>query len=135
MTGGLESALAEASSPSWTRRARAGRDLASSADVPEAAEVLLRLLLDAEDTAVTRRTAEALARTGTTAAVRLMALALVEADDSRSDWLRTGVHDARVAPDGVPDVVEACGKLAQDREESVRRGAAEISVWASGTSH
>ncbi|WP_327257584.1 hypothetical protein [Streptomyces sp. NBC_01244] len=134
MTGGLESALAEASSPSWTRRARAGRDLASFADVPEAAEVLVRLLLDAEDTAVTRRTAEALARTGTTAAVRLIALAVVEADDNRADWLQTGVHDARVGPDGVPDVAEACAKLAQDQEEPVRRGAAEISAWAAGTS-
>lgn len=94
----------------------------------------MRLLLDAEDTAVTRRTAEALARTGTTAAVRLIALAVVEADDNRADWLQTGVHDARVGPDGVPDVAEACGRLAQDREESVRRGAAEISAWTSGTS-
>ncbi|MET8059461.1 NUDIX hydrolase [Streptomyces microflavus] len=40
MTNGLDAALAELSSPSWTQRARAGRDLASFADVSEAAEVL-----------------------------------------------------------------------------------------------
>ncbi|MFF3214792.1 hypothetical protein ACFYYB_29665 [Streptomyces sp. NPDC002886] len=92
------------------------------------------LLLDAEDTAVTRETAEALARTGTQAAVRLLALAVVRADDSRADWMWTGVHDAREGPEGVPDVVAACGQLARDGEEAVRRGAAEISAWAAGTS-
>ncbi|MEV6749347.1 HEAT repeat domain-containing protein [Streptomyces sp. NPDC051080] len=132
--GGLESALAEASSPSWTQRARAGRDLASFADVPEAAEALVGLLLDVEDTAVTRQTAEALARMGTAAAVRLIALAVVEADGNQADWLQTGVHDALMGPDGVPDVAAACGKLARDQEEAVRRGAAELSAWTDGTS-
>ncbi|MFE3527219.1 hypothetical protein ACFXOD_37810 [Streptomyces sp. NPDC059161] len=129
MTSGLESALVEASSPSWTQRVRAGRDLASFADVPAAAEVLVGLLLDVEDTAVTRQTAEALARVGTVAAVRLIALAVAEADDNQADWLQTGVHDALVGPDGVPDVAAACGKLAREPEEVVRRGAAEISAW------
>ncbi|MFI6530703.1 hypothetical protein [Streptomyces uncialis] len=134
MTSGLEAALAEASSPSWPRRARAGRDLASFADVPEAAEVLVRLLLDAGDTAVTRQTAEALARAGSVAAVRLIALAVAEADGSQADWLQTGVQDALMGPDGVPDVVAAaCRKLARDHEEAVRRGAAEISAWTGDT--
>ncbi|MFF5538445.1 hypothetical protein ACFY71_39345 [Streptomyces cinerochromogenes] len=91
---------------------------------------MLELLLDVEDTAVTRQTAEALARVGTVAAVRLIALAVAEADDNQADWLRTGVHDALVGPDGVPDMAAACGKLARDQEEAVRRGAAEISDWA-----
>jgi len=95
--------------------------------------VLVGLLLDAEDTAVTRQTAEALARMGTAAAVRLIALAVVEADGNQADWLQTGVHDALVGPDGVPDVAAACGKLARDQEEAVRRGAAEISAWTDGT--
>jgi HEAT repeat protein len=133
MMSGLEAALAEASSPSWTQRVRAGRDLASFADVPEAAEVLVGLLLDAEDTAVTRQAAEALARIGTVAAVRLIALAVVEADGNQADWLQTGVHDALVGPGGVPDVAAACRNLAQDQEEAVRRGAAEISAWTGDT--
>ncbi|MFK0238489.1 HEAT repeat domain-containing protein, partial [Streptomyces vinaceus] len=64
MMSGLEAALAEASSPSWAQRVRAGRDLASFVDAPEAVEALVGLLLDVEDTAVTRQTAEALARVG-----------------------------------------------------------------------
>ncbi|MFC5153238.1 HEAT repeat domain-containing protein [Streptomyces amakusaensis] len=100
MTSGFETALAEASSPSWPVRARAGRDLASFADAPEAAEALARLLLDSEDTAVTRRTAEALARVGTPAATRLIALALSEADDNQAEWIWTGMHDALMEPDG-----------------------------------
>ncbi|MFC9398621.1 hypothetical protein ACFTWS_36565 [Streptomyces sp. NPDC057027] len=133
MTSGLEAALAEASSPSWTQRVRAGRDLASFADVPEAADALLGLLLDAEDTAVTRQTTEALVRVGTVAAARLIALAVAEADDNQSDWLQTGVQDALVDPDGVPDVAATCRKLARDREEAVRRGAADISTWTDAT--
>jgi hypothetical protein len=135
MRSGLEAALAEASSPSWTQRVRAGRDLAPFADVPEAAEVLVGLLLDVEDTAVTRQTAEALTRVGTVAAVRLIAFAVAEADGDHADWLQTGVHDALVGPDGVPDVAAACRKLAKDQEEAVRRGAVEISAWTADTRH
>lgn len=91
------------------------------------------LLLDVEDTAVTRQTAEALTRVGTVAAMRLIALAVAEADGDHTDWLQTGVQDALVGPDGVPDVAAACGKLAQDQEAAVRRGAAEISEWTDGT--
>ncbi|MFF8271716.1 HEAT repeat domain-containing protein [Streptomyces sp. NPDC016562] len=133
MMSELENALAEASSPAWAQRVRAGRALASFADVPEAAEALMGLLQDAEDTAVTRQTAEALARAGTVAAVRLIALAVAEADDNRADWLQTGVQDAMVVLGGVPDVAAACGKLARDPEGAVRRGAADISAWADGT--
>ncbi|MFD7865103.1 hypothetical protein [Streptomyces sp. NPDC059783] len=132
-TSGLEAAFAEASSPPWTQRVRAGRDLAPFADVPVVAEALVRLLLDVEDTAVTRATAEALARVGTVAAVRLIALAVAEADDNQADWLQTGVHDALVGPDSVPDIAATCANLAQDQEEGVRRTAADISAWTHGT--
>ncbi|MGI5440430.1 hypothetical protein ACQEV4_24520 [Streptomyces shenzhenensis] len=87
------------------------------------------LLLDAADTAVTRQTAEALARVGTAAAVRLIALAVAEADDNQADWLQTGVHDALAGRGGLPDVAAVCGQLAMDPEEAVRRGAAELSAW------
>lgn len=93
---------------------------------------MLGLLLDVEDTAVTRQTAEALARVGTMAALRLIARAVAEADDHQADWLQTGVHDALVGPHGVLDVATVCGQLARDPDEAVRRGAAEVSVWADG---
>jgi HEAT repeat protein len=133
MMRGLKAALAGASSPSWTQRARAGRDLASFPDVPEAAEVLAGLLLDVEDTAVIRQTAEALARVGTVAAVRLIALAIAEADANQADWLETGVHDALLGPDSVPDVAAACANLAQDQEDNVRRAAADMLAWTDDT--
>jgi HEAT repeat protein len=133
MTSGLQEVLAEASSPSWTRRVRAGWGLASFADVPEAAESLVGLLLDVEDTAVARRTAEALARVGTVVAIRLIALAVAEADDNQADWLQIGVHDALMGPGEAPDVAAACGKLARDPEEAVRRGAVAISAWGDDT--
>lgn len=133
MTSKLDAALAAASSPSWTQRVRAGRDLASFVDVPEAAELLVGLLLDVEDTAVTRQTAEALARVGTVAAMRLIALAVAEAEDNQADWLQTGVHDALMGPGEAPDVAAACGKLARNPEEAVRQGAAAISAWVEDT--
>lgn len=91
------------------------------------------LLLDVEDTAVTRQTAEALAWAGTVAAIRLIALAVAEADDNQADWLQIGVHDALIGPGEAPDVAAACGKLARDPEEAVRRGAAAISAWVNDT--
>lgn len=130
MSNELEAALAQASSPSWTQRARAGRGLASFADVSEAAEALVELLLDVEDTAVTRQTAGALTRVGSLPAMRLIAIALAQADDHRADWLQTGVHDALVGPSGTPDVAAVCERLAQDPEEAVRRGAADLLPWA-----
>ncbi|GGY58591.1 hypothetical protein GCM10010342_52900 [Streptomyces anulatus] len=95
--------------------------------------MLVGLLLDVEDTAVTRQTAEVLARVGTVAAIRLIALAFAEADDNQADWLQTGVHDALVEPVGALDVAAACGKLARDPDEAVRLGAADISAWADDT--
>lgn len=91
------------------------------------------LLLDGEDTVVTRQTAEALARVGTVAVVRLIALAVAAADDNQANWLQTGVHDALVGPDDASDVAAVCGQLARDPEEAVRRGAVEISAWADDT--
>ncbi|MFE7034347.1 hypothetical protein ACFU9Y_28935 [Streptomyces sp. NPDC057621] len=79
---------------------------------------------------MTWQTAEALTRVGTMAALRLVALAVAEADDKRADWLQTGVQDALRGEGSVPDIAAACGKLARDPEEAVRRRAADISAWA-----
>lgn len=93
----------------------------------------MALLLDVEDTAVTRQTTEALARVGTVTAIRLIALAVAVAQDNQADWLHTGVHDALMGPGEAPDAAAACGKLARDEEEAVRRGAAAISAWVEDT--
>ncbi|MFF8190463.1 hypothetical protein ACF05L_06130 [Streptomyces bobili] len=91
------------------------------------------LLLDAADTAVTRQASEALARVGTVAAVRIIALAVAEADDSQADWMQTGVQDVMAGPDGAPGLAAVCGQLARDPQAAVRRGAAEISAWTGVT--
>jgi hypothetical protein len=130
MTHGWEAALAEAESPSWARRARAGCALARFAGVPEVAGPLVRLLLDTGDTAVTRRTAEALTRVGTPAAVRLVALAYAGADGGQADWLWTGIHDAQAEPDGGTDLAAVCARLARDPDGAVRRGAAVLAADA-----
>ncbi|MGP3989785.1 hypothetical protein [Streptomyces sp. 3N207] len=91
------------------------------------------LLLDVADTAVTRRTAEALAQVGTVAAARVIALAVADADDNHADWIQTGVQDALAPPDGAPGLVAVCGQLARDPEAAVRRGAAELFAWTVDT--
>ncbi|MFJ4414722.1 hypothetical protein [Streptomyces sp. NPDC088925] len=82
----------------WAARADEGRRLAPSAGEPAADAALLALLLDATDSAVSRRTAEAPARTGSPAAARLLTEALARADAALGDWIETGVEDATAAP-------------------------------------
>ncbi|MFJ5734809.1 hypothetical protein [Streptomyces microflavus] len=79
---------------------------------------------------MTRKTAEALTRVGTVAAIKLIARAITEADDNRADWLQAGVHDALMGPGGAPEAAESCAKLAEDPEEAVRQGAGVVAVWA-----
>lgn len=68
--------MEDADSPLWFVRAAAGRRLAASAELVEVAEVLHRLLLDAQDTGVTQETAEALLARGDTQGLRIVLVAL-----------------------------------------------------------
>ena len=82
-----------ADSPDHVDRADAGRSLASFAELPEATAPLLALVLDADDTFVTRATAEALLRRHDSAGLGVVAAALAEADPNHADWIQTAVHD------------------------------------------
>jgi hypothetical protein len=129
----MDEALVGALSPEYLRRARAGRELAAFADVPAAAEALSRLLLDAEDTYVTRQTTEALAQAGTTAALGLIALALAEADPNHRDWIQTGICDVVLGvDDDAAKLAVVCRQLAQDPDERIREGTAEMLTWLAG---
>ncbi|MFI5808338.1 HEAT repeat domain-containing protein [Streptomyces sp. NPDC051561] len=130
---GLLEALAGASSSSWAGRARAGNVLASFAGVPEAATALVGLLLDVQNTAVTRQTAEALVRAGTVAAVEVLARAVAGAGDSHGDWIQTGVHDAVAEGAGTMDLLVLCQRLAWAPEAAIRQGAAELRTWVEST--
>ncbi|UMP07230.1 hypothetical protein [Amycolatopsis sp. EV170708-02-1] len=68
-----------AGSPGYRDRADAGRSLANFAEMPEAREPLLELVLDAGDTFVTRATAEALLRRQDSAGLAVVASALAAA--------------------------------------------------------
>ncbi|MFE0631935.1 hypothetical protein ACFW3D_33900 [Streptomyces sp. NPDC058864] len=126
----LTEAIEDGLSPSWSVRAAAGRRLAPYAGLVSATAVLERLLLDPEDTLVTRTAAEALLRQGSVAAVRLVARAAARADDNHGDWLRTAAHDvAREPGEAGRGVSAACAVLADDPDGDVRRGAAEVAEW------
>ncbi|MEU8761353.1 hypothetical protein [Streptomyces sp. NPDC048659] len=129
-TDDLDRAVADASAPAWTTRVRAGRDLAPYAGLPRAAEALLALLLDPEDTAVTRATAEALTRAGTADALRFVARAAARADAQQADWLATGAHDA--LPETTTEPTAPRDALAEDPDEAVRRGAELLAARPTG---
>ncbi|GAA0716264.1 hypothetical protein GCM10010199_17710 [Dactylosporangium roseum] len=82
-----------AGSGAYQDRADAGRALASFAEMPESAQPLRRLLLDADDTFVTLVTADALLRRKDPAGLALVARALADADDNHADWIFTAVQN------------------------------------------
>src|SRR5947209_466677 len=74
-------------------RADAGRGLAGFAEMPEAHETLVKLILDTDDTFVTRATAEALLRRKDVVGLAVVAAALAVADSNRGDWIHVAVTD------------------------------------------
>lgn len=129
-SGALTEAIEDGLSPSWSVRAAAGPRLAPHVGVASAAAVLERLLLDPENTFVTRVTAQALLRQGSLAAVRLVVRAVARADDNHGDWLQTAAHDVAWPPgEAGRAVAAACAALADDPDGDVRRGAAEVAEW------
>ncbi|MGW4437223.1 hypothetical protein ACWELO_15905 [Streptomyces sp. NPDC004596] len=78
--GEFMAALRDAESESWSRRAAAGRQLATIAGREEVAPVLERLLLDPHDTGVTQETAEALLQRRDLVGLRTVLAALSRAE-------------------------------------------------------
>ena len=116
-----------AGSPDYRDRADAGRALAGFAEAAEAAGPLLELVLDAGDTFVTRATAEALLRRQDKAGLALVAAALAAADPGHADWIEAAVLDVfSVLSTDRDAAVRWCEALAQDSDERVHRGAAEL---------
>lgn len=74
-------------------RAAAGVLLAGAADLEDAADTLVALLLDPEDTYVTSETAWALIDRGDIQGLRLIARAYAQADDSTVNWLSDAVDN------------------------------------------
>jgi hypothetical protein len=108
-------------------RADAGRALAVFAEVTEAREPLLRLVLDAGDTFVTLTTAEALLRRQDIAGFTIIAEALTSADVQQQTYIHQAVTAVFMLYASERDrAVEACDALTHDANDEVRQGAAEL---------
>ncbi|MFD7916862.1 hypothetical protein ACFV30_40300 [Streptomyces sp. NPDC059752] len=108
-------------------RADAGRGLASFAEMEEAIGPLLELVLDREDTFVTRVTAEALLRRQDRAGLLIVASALAVASPNHGDWIHTAVHDAfAIHASDRDDAMRLCEELTQVPDERVALGAREL---------
>ncbi|MFE9693471.1 hypothetical protein [Micromonospora sp. NPDC005806] len=125
----LLATITAASSPRWSDRAKAGHDLARRAERDDIAELLLRLLLDEHDTAVTDATSHALLRRDDTHGVRLVAQAVAGANDEQLDhvYAALGQH---LLPDGPTDrFITLCSELIQDPNPTVRNGTQRLLTW------
>ncbi|WP_123459336.1 hypothetical protein [Streptomyces sp. PanSC19] len=123
----LDLLLQEATSASWSVRAATGRRLAAFAEVPEASEVLQRLLLDARDTFVTQETAEALLERWDVLGLRRVLTAFADADDDTADHLDAAILHAcgRSEEDG-ERLAALCSALTSDTDSAVSGEARRI---------
>ncbi|MFE6072123.1 hypothetical protein [Streptomyces sp. NPDC056525] len=114
-------------------RADAGRGLASFAEMEEAVDPLLELVLDRENTFVTRVTAEALLRRQDRAGLLTIASALAVAGPNHGDWIHTAVRDAfAIYASDRDDAVRLCEELTRDPDERVALGARELNESLTG---
>ncbi|MFF2364809.1 hypothetical protein ACFVU0_19225 [Streptomyces sp. NPDC058122] len=114
-------------SDDWRDRADAGHSLAAFAEMPDAAELLLGLVLDRGDTFVTRRTAESLLRRKDTAGLTIVASALAVANDNHADYIHTAIFDAfSIFADDLDEALRICDALSGDADDRVARGARRL---------
>ncbi|MGW7051131.1 hypothetical protein [Streptomyces sp. NPDC054887] len=119
----LGAAILHADSPAWSLRAAAGRQLAASVRINEVADVLLRLLLDAQDTGVTKDTADALLARKDTAGLRHVLLAMSRAADfDTADQISAALNadPAWMTTEGVDRLIRQLRELTTDDDDGVR---------------
>ncbi|CAM5274415.1 hypothetical protein SAVIM338S_00036 [Streptomyces avidinii] len=99
----------------------------------EAVDPLLELVLDREDTFVTRVTAEALLRRQDRAGLLIVASALAVASPNHGDWIHTAVRDAfAIYASERDDAMRLCEELTRDPDERVAPGARELNESLTG---
>ncbi|MFE2141494.1 hypothetical protein ACFXA3_07010 [Streptomyces sp. NPDC059456] len=126
MEQGLRRSIAEADSPAWHVRAAAGRRLAAAPRIEGVADVLHRLLLDAQDTGVTSDTAAALLARRDLAGLRaVLAARAVASDEGTADQLAAELDcDPRWATgEGGAELITQLRKLTSDTSPGVRNEA------------
>ncbi|MFE7532351.1 hypothetical protein ACFU7Y_42655 [Kitasatospora sp. NPDC057542] len=125
----LSTAIRNADSPAWSVRAEAGRQLAGSDRIEDVADLLHRLLLDAQDTAVIQETAVALLERKDTIGLRCVLLAYSQACtndgvdeigaalDCNPEWMTT---------EGADRLIKQYCELATDQDTGVRDEAQQL---------
>ncbi|MEV7404938.1 hypothetical protein AB0N93_31695 [Streptomyces sp. NPDC091267] len=108
-------------------RVAAGHSLAGFAEMPEAGGPLRELVLDRDDTLVTRRTAEALLRRNDRAGLAIVASALAGADANHSDWIHTAIDDVFSVFSEDRDVaLRLCEEMSRDTDDRVALGSRQL---------
>ncbi|MFJ3639268.1 hypothetical protein ACIPRD_05875 [Streptomyces sp. NPDC090108] len=125
----LSAAKRNAEAPAWSVRGAAGRQLAGSDKIDEVADVLHRLLLDAQDTWVIQETAEALLERKDTIGLRYVLLAYSQAGtDDAVDHLGAALdcNPEWMTTQGADRLIKQCRELATDPDAGVRNEAQQI---------
>src|SRR5262249_7835843 len=113
----------------WSARAEAAQELARAAHRPDIAEILLTLLLDQHDTAVTDATCHALLNRGDIHGVRLIARAIPAADPEQHDHIY-GVLGRDLLPSGpVVRFNQLCAEVSRDPDPTASSGAETLITW------
>ncbi|MFG1791332.1 hypothetical protein [Nocardia sp. NPDC049149] len=118
----MSEAIAQADSPSWSVRAAAGRRLATAPQIEAVADVLHRLLLDPQDTAVTSETAAALLARGDLPGLRAVLTTLSMAtDDDIAEQLSAelGSDSQWTAGHSVADLIRRCQMPTSDADQGL----------------
>ncbi|GAA3222426.1 hypothetical protein [Actinocorallia longicatena] len=120
--------LPDAASELWPVRARAGRRLAASAEIPEAARALEALLRDPQNTAVVQETAHALLDRQDARGLRLVLKALADSSDSHGQILYDALlSDPRWMDDNGPARLRTqLETLSADTEPAIREEAKRL---------
>ena len=89
----------------------------------EAVEPLMALVLDPDDSFVTRRTAEGLLRRKGRAGLAIVASAPAVANDNHADWIRTATVDVfSISSDDLDEALRLCEELSGDTDDRVPGG-------------
>jgi len=108
-------------------RADAGHGLAAFAEMQEALGPLRELVLDPDDTFVTRRTAEALLRRMDRVGLTIVASALTVANSNHSDWIHTAIVDVfSIFSDDRDHAIRLCEEMSRETDDRVALGARQL---------
>ncbi|MER5635604.1 hypothetical protein ABT095_01450 [Kitasatospora sp. NPDC002227] len=108
-------------------RANAGHGLAAFADMQEALGPLLELVLDPDDTFVTRVTAEAVLRRKDRIGLATVASAMAVAGPNHRDWIHTAITDVfGIFSKDRDNAMQLCEEMLRDADDRVALGARQL---------